>query len=83
MSNSIVACMLIILGLLTGSQCFYNPMVFQEMAQIAQNKASELAKGDVKAQLDEWKNEYPTIWKVLTAEAGDQECDKIRIDCFK
>ena len=82
MSNSTIACLLIILSLTSLNQAFFNPSVFEQMAQLGTNKASSLAKGDQKAQLEEFKKEYPSIFNVLQDQAGDQECEKIRIDCF-
>ena len=57
-------------------------MAFQEMAQLGQDKASELPHKEIQLQLTEFKTTYPVIYKILMDGSQDPECDKIRIDGF-
>ena len=74
--------MLEIMSVTIWARCFFNPSVSQQMSQLGTNKPAQLAKGDEKAQLDDCKREYPSILNAFQDQAGDQECEKIRIDCF-
>jgi hypothetical protein len=46
------------------------------------NTAAQLAEVDEKVQLDKLKSEYPSILNVTQDQAGDQDCERIRIDFF-
>jgi len=54
----------------------------REMAQLGEQKANNLAKGEIRAQIDAFKTEFPIIFEILEDGAKDNECEKIRIDSF-
>merc|ERR1712224_499961 len=60
----------------------FNLALMTEMAQLGADKANQLAKGEVKTQLAEFKTEFPVIFEILADGAGNNECEKIRVDCF-
>ena len=60
----------------------FSPIVFSEMKHLAEQKVGQLPQMDVQTQLQDFKAQYPVIYQIITDNAKDAECDKIRVDSF-